>query len=520
MASGAVALALPRGPGAVAAGLLAALCLGPIAVLAARGIAPPDAPAWAAVRFTIWQAAVSALVSVTLAVPVARALARRRFRGRATLVTLLGVPFLLPVIVAVLGLLAVFGQAGWVNAGLDMLGLPGVRPYGPVGVVLAHVFLNLPLAVRMILHGWQAIPAERFRLAASLNLGPAQVFRHLERPMLRAVLPGAALAIFLICLTSFAVALILGGGPRATTVELAIYQAIRFDFDLGRAAVLALVQAGLCAGAVLLAGRWAAPASFGAGRGRVVQRFDAQGAGLRALDAGVIALAAAFLIAPLLAVALRGLPGLWSLPAPVWAAAGRSLMIAPVSAALAVLGALGLCLLILRGGRAARLAEVVAMLPLVASGLVLGAGLFLALFPFVAPDRLALPVTALVNAGLALPFALRLLLPPAREVLAEDGRLAAALGMTGWAFVRLVAVPRLRRPLGFAAGVAAALAMGDLGVIALFATETATLPLQVMRLMGAFRTEDAEAAALLLVILSLGLFALADLWGRWRDAGA
>ena len=48
-----------------------------------------------------------------LAVPVARALARRRFPGRGLLVTLLGAPFLLPVIVALLGLLAVFGRAGW-----------------------------------------------------------------------------------------------------------------------------------------------------------------------------------------------------------------------------------------------------------------------------------------------------------------------------------------------------------------------------------------------------------------------
>jgi len=66
-----------------------------------------------------------------------------------------------------------------------------------------------------------------------------------------------------------------------------------------------------------------------------------------------------------------------------------------------------------------------------------------------------------------------------------------------------------------AAGLAAALAMGDLGVIALFATEGAeTLPLQVWRVMGAYRTQTAEAAALLLVGLSLGLFLIFDLWGR------
>ena len=146
----------------------------------------------------------------------------------------MGAPFILPVIVAVLGLLAVFGRAGVLNDGLAALGLPRVSIYGPRGVVLAHVFFNLPLAhpaaaARLAGDPGRAVPPGRVA-----GLHPrATSLRHLEAPMLRATLPGAWLAIFLICLTSFAVALTLGGGPRATTIELAIYQAFRFDFDLG-----------------------------------------------------------------------------------------------------------------------------------------------------------------------------------------------------------------------------------------------------------------------------------------------
>jgi thiamine transport system permease protein len=93
--------------------------------------------------------------------------------------------------------------------------------------------------------------------------------------MLREVCPARFLVIFLICLTSFAVALTLGGGPRATTVELAIYQAFRFDFDLGRAALLALVQFGsapsrrrwLARGGAVGVRRRARPAGGALGRG-------------------------------------------------------------------------------------------------------------------------------------------------------------------------------------------------------------------------------------------------------------
>ena len=500
---------------AVLAGGLVLFVLVPLLMVAGRATSFALGPAdWAALRFTVLQALASAVVSVALAVPVARALTRRSFAGRAALITLMGAPFLLPTIVAVLGLVAVFGRSGVVNDALGLLGVGPVSIYGPHGVVLAHVFLNLPLAVRMVLQGWQAIPAERFRLAESLGLGPAGVFRHLEVPMLRAVLPGAFVVIFVICLTSFAVALTLGGGPGATTVELAIYQAMRFDFDLGRAALLAGVQFGLCAVVAVLGWLLVRPAGFGAGLGRAPVVGQVGGWRL-AVDSLAIILAAAFLLVPLGAVILRGLPGLAEVPGAVWAAAGRSVAVALLSTVVTVAAALALALGVARAGRGAGLMDAAAALPLATSGLVLGVGLFLMVQPFVPPARLALPVTVAVNAALSLPFVYRLLLPEARVLRADYGRLSASLGLTGVAWLRLVAVPRLARPLGFGAGLAAALSMGDLGVIALFATEHgATLPLVVQRLMGAYRMDAAAGAALILVAISFALFWALDSWGR------
>ena len=132
----------------------------------------------------------------------------------------------------------------------------------------------------------------------------------------------------------------------------------------------------------------------------------------------------------------------------------------------------------------------------------------------------ALPVTMLVNALMALPFALRIIAPEYARAEADFGQLADALGLRGVARMRRMILPQIRPALGFAAGLAAALSMGDLGVIALFAdAESATLPLQVYRLMGAYRMEVAAGAALLLVLLSFGLFALFD-WGGRRNVDA
>src|SRR5690606_26684219 len=159
-------------------------------------------------------------------------------------------------------------------------------------------------------------------------------------------------------------------------------------------------------------------------------------------------------------------------------------------------------------------------LPLATSGLVLGTGLFLLVQPFLPPAQLALPVTVVVNALLALPFAYRLLAPEARALQADYGRLADSLGLHGMARLRLLVLPRLSRALGFGAGLTAALSMGDLGVIALFAGESqATLPLVIQRLSGAYRMDQAAAASLLVVAVSLGLFWILDRRGRHAEIG-
>lgn len=507
-------------PLGAAAGIGAALGIGALilgtllAVLwraeAGRGLGASE---WAALRFTLTQASLSAGLSVALAIPVARALARRRFVGRAALITLLGAPFILPVIVAILALLQVFGRAGWINAVLGWLGLPGVHIYGLHGVVLAHVFFNLPLATRLILQGWQEIPAERFRLAAQLGLSGLAMARLIEAPVLARVVPGALAVVFAICLSSFAVALTLGGGPRATTVELAIYQAFRYDFDLGRAAVLSMIQLALTLGASLIALRLARVDGPGAGLDRAVRRWDGRDALARVLDAGWIMLAALFLLLPLGALLLKGLPGLTDLPGVVWRAAALSLGVAAASTALLLLMAVPMAAAI--AVWRCQAVEMAGLLGLAASPLLIGTGLFIILRPLGDPTALALPVTALVNAVMALPFALRILVPAARDCLHRYGRLGHALDMAGGPFFVRIFLPRLRAQIGFAAGLGAALSMGDLGVITLFAgAEQATLPLQMYRLMGAYQMDAAAAAAVLLLILSVGAFWCLDKGGR------
>ena len=257
---------------------------------------------------------------------------------------------------------------------------------------------------------------------------------------------------------------------------------------------------------------------FEPGLDRPLLRWDGRNPALRAQDTGAVLLVTLFLMGPILAVILRGLPEVPGLPEEVWWAAARSIWIALAATAIVVVMSLVMAITIARMGQRGRWIETGGLLAVAASPLVLGTGLFVMIHPFWNPEAFALPVTILVNAIVTLPFALRALVPACRKVEADFGRLGDMLGLKGWDRLRLVILPRLTRPLGFSAGLAAALSMGDLGVIALFADpETATLPLQVYRLMGSYRMDEASGAAVLLLGLSFGLFWVFDRGARRAD---
>jgi thiamine transport system permease protein len=291
-------------------------------------------------------------------------------------------------------------------------------------------------------------------------------------------------------------------------VELAIYQAFKFDFNLSKAALLGLIQFGICGITALLSLWIVVPSGQNSGLDRVVKREG----GSSLLDGFWITLAACFLLIPLAAIVMRGVGGLPDISPELLRATWRSVWVAVSSALLTVIAGVGLALAAQFWWRRI---EVVGYLSIAASPLVIGTGLFILVYRWVDPVLLALPVTILVNTAMSLPFALRAISPELAQIDQNYARLSQSLGLSQAQYLRLVILPRLRRPIGFSAGLAAALSMGDLGVITLFADpEVATLPLAMYRLMEAYRLDQAYGVALILLALSLALFWVFDRGGR------
>jgi thiamine transport system permease protein len=482
------------------------------------------------VGFTVGQALLSTLLSVAPAILIARALARRQaFPGRTLLLRVFGLPLVLPVLVGILGVVAVFGQAGWFNRLLAGLGgEPRQILYGLTGILIAHAFFNLPLATRLLLPIWDAIPGETWRLATQLGMNSRQVFRLIEWPLLRQVLPGVAGLVFMLCFTSFAVVLTLGGGPANSTIEVAIYQAVRFEFDLGKAIQFALLQVFICAALVAFGQRFIREVPLTPTPQRPQDRPDKAALGGRLIDAALLSIAAAFVLLPLVAVALNGFGGpvaaVVADPA-LWRATGRSLAVAVSAGLLATALGWGILLtsreLRLRRyrPRTATALETIASLVLVVPPLVIGTGLFALLSPFADVLSIGLVLVVVINAIMGLPYVMRTLGPPVMRAGEQHDRLCASLGIAGWNRLRLIEWPLLRRPVGMTLALVAALAVGDLGIIALFGTQdTATLPLLLYHRMAAYQLDAAAVTALVLTALCFSLFAIIErgIGGRGR----
>ncbi|STU74795.1 thiamin ABC transporter transmembrane protein [Klebsiella pneumoniae] len=162
-------------PGLFAATLLCAVALA--AFLALWFSAPgagwqsvfSDSYLWHVVRFSFWQASLSALISVGPAIFLARALYRRRFPGRTLLLRLCAMTLILPVLVAVFGILSVYGRQGWLASLFHALGWQWeFSPYGLQGILLAHVFFNMPMATACCCRRWRTFPASSGKLPPSL----------------------------------------------------------------------------------------------------------------------------------------------------------------------------------------------------------------------------------------------------------------------------------------------------------------------------------------------------------------
>ena len=449
--------------------------------------------------FTLWQAVASTVLTLLAGLPLAWATARVRFHGRGLVRALVVVPFVLPTVVVATAMLSL---------------LPPRFERGVVPILLAHVFFNVAVVVRIVGGYWGRLDPRLLDAAATLGASPVRRFRELTLPALRPALAAAGALTFLFCFTSFGVVVILGG-PTRLTLEAAIYDEATQVFDLRAAAALALLQLVAVALIVIVCARLEA-------RADLVSRATSEGIAARAplgwerpALAATLTGSAALLGAPLAALVWRSLstpsgigldfyrslgdetPALLVAP---WHAAVNSAVYATAATAVA-LAIGGLAAVVIARGSAGWL-DAAVMLPLGASAVMLGYGYVIGFDTAPLDLRGAWWIVPVVQALVAAPFVVRLLAPALRSVDPRLREAAAVLGAPPARVRREIDIPLALRPLGVAAGLAFAIALGEFGATVFLArSDRPTLPVAIFRFLGRPGAGNQGAAAALCIVL-------------------
>ena len=441
--------------------------------------------------FTLWQAAVSTLLTLIVAAPLTWAVSRFEFPGRRLAQAFVIVPFVLPTVVVG----TAFAALGW---------------RGSVGAILAaHVFFNVAVVVRTVGGLWARIDRRVEESAATLGASPWQVFWRVTFPMLRPAIAAAASIVFLFCFTSFGVVLILGGFGYAT-LEVEIYRQAVTLFDLPLAAVLALLQlVGISSLLAVYARRQERTSSPLVLAPEATTRRRPRGRTAWVVGAATIG-SLGLLAVPPAALVWRALDGGgFSRLVTDDPVVGRPIESVPTSLGFAVAAMLialvvGICAAMVvsrRGSRFSRWFDVVLMLPLGTSAVTVGFGLLIALD---APIdlRASVALVPLAHAVVAVPFVVRSTVPLLRSISPSVREAATMLGASPGQVFRHIDLPIVARAGLIGAGFAFVVSLGEFGATSFVARPaTATVPVTIVRLLGRPGSGNFAAALALATLL-------------------
>jgi thiamine transport system permease protein len=373
--------------------------------------------------------------------------------------------------------------------------------------------------MRLVADAWASSPKHHEDAARLLGASDARILAGITLPSILPALGAALSLVFLMCFYSFVIVLLFGG-PGVGTPEVELYRAARFEFDRPLASTFALAEtvvAMLALGVYTLFESKATVERRDAERRSPIGFKSAHGilfALLYALFIGV------FFLGPLLAILVESLSirttahgsGTWGIGnyLSLFSRGGflvaifNTLLLGLGSATLAAVTGFTLTIGLRRTG-SPFLSRVLPLLPLAVSSVVLAYGWSTALG---SPSVFAL---AAVQAVAAYPFALRAI---QSSVGLSDNRyaeVARSLGSSRLGATLKVRLPMAAPALGSGFALAFAMSAGDANaLIAAPVGGFETLALYLYRLAGAYRFDEACAAAVVLTVLTGFVFFMKD----------
>ncbi|MDD5305753.1 MAG: sulfate ABC transporter permease subunit CysT [Deltaproteobacteria bacterium] len=231
---------------------LAVLVIVPLATLAHKGLAGGAGAVWKAASspvaadalvLTLWTAAVMAVVNAVMGTATAWVLVRFRFPGRRLLSALVDLPFAIPTLVAGIMLVTLFGPQTPLGAWMAAHGIKIV--FADPGIILALLFITMPLVVRAVEPVLMEIDPAEEEAAATLGASPLVTFRRVVLPPVIPAIASGTIQCFARALAEFGSVVVVSGNipNRTLTAPVYIFGEVESDRPGTAAAVSLLLLA-------------------------------------------------------------------------------------------------------------------------------------------------------------------------------------------------------------------------------------------------------------------------------------
>jgi sulfate transport system permease protein len=243
----------------VALAYLAFLLMIPVGLIVWRTFENGFGPVWDALSsplathaltVTLQVALIAVVANTVFGVVVSLLLVRHEFPGKRLLNTFIDLPLAVSPVIVGLALILVYGRlepvGGWFyDRGIDII-------FSVPGMVMATIFVSLPLVVRAVVPVLEEIGMEQEQAAWTLGASPAQTFRRITLPAIRWGLAYGVVLTLARCLGEFGAVAVVSGRVRGETQTLTLFVEERFQnfdaqaayaasFALAAVAVVALV---------------------------------------------------------------------------------------------------------------------------------------------------------------------------------------------------------------------------------------------------------------------------------------
>ena len=450
--------------------------------------------------FSLWQAAISTLLTLVIALPATWALSRYTFLGVRLVRGLLTAPFVLPAVVVAAGVLAITDSRG------------------VVPILWAHVVFNVSVVLRIAGPRWSMANTRLEHAAATLGARPSRTFSLVVWPQISDAVISAATLVFIYCFTSFGVIAILGGVSRRTIESEIFTQAVRLG-DTSTATALAVLQA-IIIGAVLFLTRHNS-------RSLSISLHLSDPQPLhtkprhRATPLLISAITVIIVASPLVGTIYRSVFSNGSLSLSAWRTVfsgtlpSLSVSTQSVIATSFVFAIVTACICVPLALMVATTSvpRAVFSIPLAVSAATLGIGLVITFntHPYAwRSERWFVPV---IHAVIALPLVIRALEPAALAIPHSLRNASATLGASPFVTWVRVELPLLKHALLRATGLSMAVSLGEFGATSFLSRSgSTTLPIAIAQLLGrpGGATQQAGfALAALMVLVTVGVMSRA-----------